>query len=348
MIETTHLRIGPQCPCFVIAEVGQVHDGSLGMAHAYIDAVAKTGADAIKFQTHIAEEESSLDEPWRVKFSYQDKIRYDYWKRMEFTKDQWLGLKQHADKVGLAFLSSPFSIAAVRLLDEIQVPIWKVASGEVNSLYLIEEMVRTEKPIILSSGMSYIEELDERAAYFKRAGVQWALVECTSSYPTPPEQIDLAQMSYYRERYGCAVGLSDHSGTIYAGLAAATLGADVVEVHVCFSKELFGPDVCASVTIEELRTMVDGIRFNRRMQQLQDSKEERTNQLAELRKIFGKGIITRMDIKKGERFTMENIAFVKPAQGIGADAWKKVLGSVAIKDIPKKAFLTSDMLMEDK
>ena len=347
MIETRELQIGPRHPCFIIAEVAQAHDGSLGMAHAYIDAVAKAGVDAIKFQTHIAEEESSPEEPWRVEFSYQDKTRYDYWKRMAFTKAQWLGLKQHADQAGLIFLSSPFSIAAIRLLDEIQTPAWKVASGEVNSLYLLEEMVRTGKPIILSSGMSYIEELDERAAFFNRAKTQWALLECTSSYPTPPEQIDLDQMSDYRDRYGCAVGLSDHSGTIYPGLAATALGADIVEVHVCFSRELFGPDVQASLTLEELKTMTEGIRFIQRMRQAREGKAARTARLEELRAIFGKGIAARKDIKRGERFSVDNITFVKPAKGIGAGAWKEVLDSAASQDIPEKTFLSRDMILED-
>ena len=116
--------------CFVIAEVAQAHDGSLGMAHAFIDAIASAGADAVKFQTHIARAESTPAEPWRVKFSPQDKTRYDYWKRMEFTEEQWHGLKQHAEERGLKFLSSPFSTEAVDLLTRVGVAAWKVASGE--------------------------------------------------------------------------------------------------------------------------------------------------------------------------------------------------------------------------
>ena len=115
--------------CFVIAEIGQAHDGSLGNAHAYIDAIANTGADAVKFQTHIASAESTKDEPWRVKFSLQDETRYDYWRRMEFSKEQWVGLKKHADDKGLLFLSSAFSIEAFELLQRVGVSAWKVASG---------------------------------------------------------------------------------------------------------------------------------------------------------------------------------------------------------------------------
>ena len=118
----------------IIAEVAQAHDGSLGMAHAYIDAIANAGADAVKFQTHIASAESTPGEPWRVKFSQQDATRYDYWKRMEFTEEQWQGLKKHADERGLKFLSSPFSVEAVELLTRVGVAAWKVASGEVSNV----------------------------------------------------------------------------------------------------------------------------------------------------------------------------------------------------------------------
>lgn len=344
MIETENLRIGAGYPCFIIAEIGLAHDGSLGMAHAYIDAVAKTGADAIKFQTHIAAEESTHEEPWRVEFSYQDKCRYDYWIRTGFSKDEWSGLKKHADEAGLIFLSSPFSTRAVRLLDEIGVPIWKVASGEVNSLFLLEEMVKTGKPIILSSGMSYLEELDKCAAYFSETGTQWALVECTTAYPTKPEQIDLRQMAAYRERYHCPVGLSDHSGTIYAGLAAAACGADIIEVHVCFSKEQFGPDVIASLTAGELENMIEGIRFIERMNKCPNDKKSRTDEMKELRNIFGKGMISRSDILKGEKLSPENVSFVKPAKGIPAAEWKAVNGKLASQDIKNGTFLTKEMI----
>src|SRR5918992_3358857 len=124
--------------CMIIAEVAQAHDGSLGMAHAFIDAIATTGADAVKFQTHIASAESTPTEPWRIQFSRQDTSRYDYWKRMEFTEAQWSGLKQHADERGLIFLSSPFSIEAVELLERVGVAAWKVASGEVSNRPLFE------------------------------------------------------------------------------------------------------------------------------------------------------------------------------------------------------------------
>ena len=152
---------------FLIAEIGQAHDGSLGMLHSYIDALGDTGVNAIKFQTHIAEAESSEYEPFRVKFSYQDKTRYDYWKRMEFTLDQWKEIKKHCDDLNLEFISSPFSNLAVDWLEEIGVQKYKIASGEINNHLMLEKIAKTGKDIILSSGLSNFTELDETINFLK-------------------------------------------------------------------------------------------------------------------------------------------------------------------------------------
>ncbi|MDO8753626.1 MAG: N-acetylneuraminate synthase family protein, partial [Anaerolineales bacterium] len=214
--------------CMIVGEVAQSHDGSLGTAHAFIDAIARAGADAVKFQTHIASAESTPQEPWRVKFSKQDASRYDYWKRMGFTPEQWQGLADHAREKGLIFLSSPFSIEAVDLLENIGMPAWKVASGEVSNKQLMNRMLQTGKPILLSSGMSTLDEIDDAVAFIRRKDVEYAVLQCSTAYPCSPEKIGLNLIPQLRERYGCAVGLSDHSGTIYPGLAAVTLGIEVL------------------------------------------------------------------------------------------------------------------------
>ncbi|WP_457618009.1 N-acetylneuraminate synthase family protein, partial [Lutibacter sp.] len=144
----------------IIAEIAQAHDGNLKIAHKYIDAVSKTGVDAIKFQTHIAEAESSMYEPFRVRFS-NDKLRFDYWKRMEFTLEEWKALKRHCDDVNLEFMSSPFSNTAVDLLEKVGVKTYKVGSGEVTNFLLLEKIAQTGKPMIISSGMSSFSELDK-------------------------------------------------------------------------------------------------------------------------------------------------------------------------------------------
>ncbi len=157
-------EVGAGRPALVVAEVAQAHDGSLGTAHAYIDAAAGAGADAVKFQTHIASAESTPGEPFRVKFSPQDATRYDYWKRMEFSRDGWRGLADHARQAGLIFLSTPFSFEAVELLDDLGMPAWKVGSGEVTNLPMLERMARTRRPVIVSSGMADFAELDRAVA----------------------------------------------------------------------------------------------------------------------------------------------------------------------------------------
>ncbi|MBP6823800.1 MAG: N-acetylneuraminate synthase family protein, partial [Acidobacteria bacterium] len=221
----------------IVAEVAQAHDGSLGTAHAYIDAAAQAGADAIKFQTHIASAESTPGEPWRVKFSRQDATRYDYWRRMEFTEEQWFGLAAHAEERGLIFLSSAFSFEAVDLLERVGVPAWKVGAGETSNIPLLEKMAATGKPVILSSGMSGWEELDAAVNCVRSNGAPVGVLQCTTAYPCPPEKLGLNVIGELRQRYNCPVGLSDHSGTVYAGFAAATLGANIIEVHITLSRK---------------------------------------------------------------------------------------------------------------
>ena len=319
--------------CVIIAEVAQAHDGSLGMAHAFIDAIANAGANAVKFQTHIAAAESTPSEPWRVKFSLQDVTRYDYWKRMEFTEEQWHGLKEHADERGLKFLSSPFSIEAVELLTRVGVAAWKVASGEVSNTPMFERMAATGLPILLSTGMSPLSEIDAAVEHIKAKDVPLTVLQCTSMYPTPPEKIGLNMIPFFRKRYGCAVGLSDHSGTIYPGLAAATLGIDVLEVHATLSREMFGPDVPASVTTAELRQLVEGIRFIEKMMANLADKDAMAEELAPMRDLFTKSVVARVDLPAGTMLEAEHLTIKKPVTGIPASRLPEVVGRSLRRDV---------------
>ena len=320
---------------FIIGEVAQSHDGSLGMAHAYIHAIAKTGADAVKFQTHIAEAESSPQEPWRVKFSPQDESRFAYWKRMEFTPEQWAGLKAHAEEKGLIFLSSPFSMQAVDLLEKMGMVAWKVASGEVTNPTLIKRMAATGKPILISSGMSSIEELDVAVELARSSFVPFAVMQCTSSYPTPPERIGLNLLTEYRDRYACPIGLSDHSGGIYAGLAAVSLGASLLEIHVTMSREMFGPDVIASITTDELSKMVEGVRFIEKSLLNPVDKEASATELNDVRRIFTKSLYASEDLDVGTTIKINQIDMKKPGNGIPAKDVDKIIGKVVSNRIPK-------------
>ena len=319
--------------CCIVAEIGQAHDGSLGMAHVYVDAVANAGADAVKFQTHIAAAESTPQESWRVKFSLQDSTRYDYWKRMEFTEEQWRGLKKHSEERGLKFLSSPFSVEAVELLTRVGVSAWKIPSGEVNNASIFERIMEAQVPVLLSTGMSPLDEIDAVVAQAQKHGIPLAVLQCTSVYPCPPEKVGLNMIPFFRQRYGCAVGLSDHSGTIYAGLAAATIGIDVLEVHVTFSREMFGPDVSSSLTIGELRQLVEGIRFIEKMDQHPVDKNQLAEDLAPMRDLFTKSVVARFTLPAGTVLQREHLAVKKPGTGIPANRLPQVVGRILQRSV---------------
>ena len=331
-------------PTLVIAEVAQAHDGSLGMAHAFIDAIAHAGADAVKFQTHIAAAESTPAEPWRVQFSCQDKSRYDYWKRMEFSETQWLGLKQHADEKGLQFLSSPFSLEAVDLLARVRVAAWKIASGEITNGPMLERMAATGLPILLSTGMSPLAEIDETVARVKAHSLPLTVLQCTTAYPCPPEKIGLNLLSLFRERYGCKVGLSDHSGTIYPGLAAAALGAEVIEVHVTLSRDAFGPDVPASVTTSELRQLVEGVRFIRTALDNPVDKDSQANELAPVRSLFTKSIAVLVNLPSGAELNEKNVGLRKPGTGLPAERLPELYGRKLRRPVTAGTLLSEDDL----
>lgn len=319
--------------CLLVGEVAQAHDGSLGAAHAFIDAISEAGADAVKFQTHIAAAESTVKEPWRVKFSSQDETRFDYWKRMEFTVEQWRGLKQHADEKNLLFLSTPFSIEAVELLEKIGVKVWKVASGEISNYPALERMIQTGNPVILSSGMSDWAELDKAVVRVREAGNPLAVLQCTSAYPCPPEKLGLNVLEILRERYGCPVGLSDHSGNVFAGLAAATLRAEVLEIHVAFSRETFGPDVPASVTTTELKQLVEGVRFIECVLDNPVDKDALFGEMDSLRRMFTKSIVARTTLAAGTVLQPEHLDLKKPGDGLPAEHLPSLIGQRLLRDL---------------
>jgi N-acetylneuraminate synthase len=336
----------PGSACSVVAEVSQTHDGSLGMAHAFIDAAAEAGADAIKFQTHIASAEGTPDEPWRTRFSLQDETRFDYWRRMEFTPEQWHGLKAHANKRGLHFLSSPFSMAAVELLTRVGVAAWKVASGEINNDLLLDAMAASRLPIMLSTGMSPMAEIDAAVERVRGHGVPVAVMQCTSMYPCPPELMGFNLIPEFRERYGCAVGLSDHSATIYPGLAAATLGIEALEVHITLSREMFGPDVVASITTRELRQLVDGVRFIEKMRATPCDKEALPDSVTSLRDIFMKSVVAADDLEEGTVLRLEHLTTKKPGTGIPARDCPTLIGRRLRRSVPRDTLLSLDDLEE--
>lgn len=323
----------------VIVEIAQAHDGSLGILHSYIDAIAESGADTVKFQMHIADAESSVHEPFRINFSYEDKTRFDYWKRMGFSFDQWVGIKQHCDEVGINFLCSPFSIEALNWLEKLGIERYKIASGEVNNNLLLDKIALTKKPVLLSSGMSSYSEIDSLVELFRTTGNDISIFQCTTAYPTPPEQVGLNVISEMIDRYDFPIGLSDHSGDIYASLAAVSLGARLVEVHAVFNKRQFGPDSSSSLTIESLTEMVRGIRKIDAMKSNKVAKDDE-EKFEKLKQMFGKTLSVRRDIEPGEILQLEDLESKKPANmGIPANEYKQILGRQLVSKLKRNDFL---------
>lgn len=328
-IRIGHKTAGDGRPCFIIGEVGQAHDGSLGFAHSFIDAIADAGADAVKFQTHIPEAESTAEETFRVKVFPQDATRPDYWRRTRFTEPQWAELKSHADERGLVFLSSPFSIQAAEMLLRIGVKGWKIASGETNNLEMLRSMMGSGLPFLVSTGMSYMREVDATVALLREHNAPFILYQCTNRYPCPPEHLGLNLISEYRERYGCPVGLSDHSGRVCAGVAAHAMGACSLEVHVTFHRAMFGPDVPASLTVEELAQLVGDIRFLETARAHPVEKDAETKSLETVRNLFTKSLVPAKDIPAGTAIEADHLVSKKPGTGIPANERDKVIGKRA-------------------
>lgn len=311
---------------FIIAELGQAHDGSLGIAHSYIDALASCGVDAVKFQTHIAEAESSIFEQFRVNFSYVDASRFDYWRRMEFTLDQWTELKSHCESVGLEFISSPFSCAAVDLLEKVGVKRYKIGSGEVSNHLLLEKLGKIGKPVILSSGMSDYNELQDSIELLSKHGVEISLLQCTTAYPTKPDQWAINEIPNLKSRFSIPIGYSDHSGTIESSIAARALGASILEFHAVFDKRMFGPDAKASLEIDEITQLVSCIR-NLDIALNMPSTKDDVSRFSDMKINFGKSIAVNKDLSEGHVIGIEDLESKKPGdRGLPAKDYTEALG----------------------
>lgn len=329
---------------FIIAEIGQAHEGSLGLAISYIEALAKTGVDAVKFQMHIAEAESSLREPFRIKFSKQDATRFDYWKRMEFTFEQWQILKECCETNNLEFIASPFSNLAVDQLEKLGVKRYKIGSGEVNNFLLLKKISATRKPIILSSGMSSFAELDKTVDFLKKEKIEFSILQCTTSYPTTPENYGLNVISELKERYQVPAGFSDHSANPSTCIAATSLGAKILEFHVVFDKNMFGPDSASSVEINQVADMVQNIRAIEKAKNHPIDKNDNSN-FKDLKSIFEKSLAVNKDLPENHILEFEDLESKKPkGYGIDASKFEEIIGKKLNKPLKKWDFLTEESL----
>lgn len=323
-------------PVMIVAEVGSVHDGSFGIAQRLIDTAAECGADVVKFQTHIASAETLRDAPMPPYFTGEP--RYEYFERTAFTRVQWAALKVHCEVRGVEFLSSPFSAEALELLETVGVRQYKVPSGEVTNLPLLEVIAKTGKPVLLSSGMNSWGELDHAVNTVLRYHDRLTILQCTSEYPCPYEQVGLNVLVEIRERYQLSVGLSDHTLTNYAAFAAVTLGASIVEKHFTLSRLMHGSDAKHSLEPAEFTELVRGIRAIETMLANSVDKND-VSRFKAMKATFEKSLVTLMDIPAGVTITQEMIGIKKPGTGIPAARLCEVVGKHTARAVPADTLL---------
>jgi N-acetylneuraminate synthase len=312
----------------IIAEIGSVHDGSFGNAVKLIEAAAAAGADAVKFQTHIAAAETLRDAPMPSYFKGEP--RFEYFERTGFSRAQWKELKRGCDDNKVLFLSSPFSLEAVDLLEEVGVGTYKIPSGEVSNIPLLERVRQTGKPVLLSSGMSNWSELDAAIAALK--GAPLTILQCTSAYPCKPHEVGLNVIAEMAARYGLPVGFSDHTMGCAASFAAAAMGATVIEKHFTFSRAMYGSDAKHSMEPEEFRIFAQGLKDIWKMRASPVDKDD-VRPFAEMKRIFEKSIVLRQAGSKGAKLTLDDLAFKKPGDGIPAARYGEVVGRLLNRDL---------------
>lgn len=322
----------------LIAEIGSVHDGSFGNALRLIDLATECGADIVKFQTHIAIAETLLDAPKPEYFSTEG--RFEYFERTAFSLDQWCGLVKRAKEREIGFLSSPFSIEAVDLLEEAGVNFYKIPSGEVTNRPFLERIAATGKPVFLSSGMSSWGELDS-AVETLRTGGPLTVMQCTSMYPCPVDRVGLNVIAEMRERYGVPVGFSDHTLGIAAPIAAAALGATVIEKHLTFSRRMYGSDAPHSVEPSEFTMLAEVLRDAWEILDNPVDKADLSPYL-KMKRVFEKSIVTARPIAAGLAIVRDDLAFKKPGDGLSASSYEAWLGRRTLRSLPADHKLSED------
>jgi N-acetylneuraminate synthase len=320
-----------QTSAYIIAEVGSVHDGSYGNAIKLIELAADCGADAVKFQTHIAAAETLRDAPMPPYFKGEP--RFDYFERTGFSLAQWRALKAHADQGGIEFISSPFSIEAVGLLEEVGVHRYKIPSGEVTNLPMLETIARTGKQVLLSSGMSDWAELDAAIAVLRRHTADIVVLQCTSAYPCPNERVGLNVIGEMAARWRVPVGYSDHTHDNHSAFAAVALGAVMVEKHLTFSRRMYGSDAANAAEPEQFKDLVKGLRAISAMKAHPVDKDDLAP-YRDMKRIFEKSIVTAVQVPAGAVLTAEMLAFKKPGDGIPPARLGEVVGKRAARPIP--------------
>ena len=324
-------KIGADYPPLVIAEIGINHEGSLKVAKEIVDAAHRAGAECVKHQTHIVEDEMS-GEAKKVIPGNSDVSIYDIMKRCSLNEQDEIELKDYVESKGMIFISTPFSRAASYRLEKMNVKAYKIGSGECNNYPLLEHISTFGKPVILSTGMNTIKSISKAVDIFTNAKVPLALLHTTNLYPTPEHLVRFGALKELSEAFPNNVyGLSDHTITNHACFGAVALGSSILERHFTDHKERSGPDIVCSMDENECKELIEG--SNLIWQMRGGTKEPAKEEKVTINFAFATVVATK-DIKKGEKFTKENIWVKRPGTGeILADEYNNILGKTASEDI---------------
>lgn len=325
-------EIGAGEPAFIIAEAGINHLGNIDIAKELVRVAKKCGADAIKFQAFSAE-----------KMLSEKNEAFEIFEKQEFSEDEWREVKKASDDLGIIFLSSVFDFEHLTFLDKIGMDAFKIASGDLTYYPLLKKTAKLMKPIILSTGMSIMKEVQEASELiYKQGNEKLVLLHCVSTYPTAMEEVNLRSLQALRDNFDVPVGLSDHTFGIHIPVAAVALGARVVEKHFTLSRRLLGPDQSFSLIPSELKEMIEKIRDVEKALGNRDKKP--TREEASNKELFRRSIFAARTIKIGEEITEDMLICKRPAKGISPVYWDELLGKKAKTRIEKGCTLTWGML----
>jgi len=328
---------------FIIAEAGINHNGSVANAKKMIAVAAEAGADAVKFQTFKSEEVISKYAP---KAEYQkattdvDESQLDMAKKLELSKSEFEELARYCKEKGVIFLSTAFDFDSIYFLNELGLNTFKIASGEITNLPYLREMGKLAKKVILSTGMANLGEVGDALDIIVKAGCSKdniVVLHCNTEYPTPIEDVNLLAMNTIKRAFNVDVGYSDHTLGIEIPIAAAALGAKVIEKHFTLDKNMEGPDQRASLDPLELKSMVRAIRNIEKA--MGDGDKKASPSELRNKSIARRSIVARRHIRKGEVFSEENLAAKRPGTGISPMNWDEILGKTALKDFPEDSLI---------
>jgi len=315
----------------IIAEIGSTHDGNLVLAKRSIKKAAKCGADIVKFQMHIPEEETLKNAPNPPYFKKEN--RYDYFKRTGFSFKQWKNLILECKKNNVEFLCSPFSLRAVDELEKLKVKSYKIASGELTNTPLLEKIYKTGKFVFISTGMSNFKEIDNALKIFKNKN-KICLMQCTSMYPCKDKYIGLNVIDQFKKKYSVSVGFSDHSNDFIPSISAASLGCDFIEKHFTLSQKLYGSDAKFAMEPKKFKKYCKNIKRAWNLRSLKTDKND-LKIFKKIKFVFEKSIYAKKNLNKNHKLSFNDLAFLKPGNGLRSDKYNLILNLRTKKNIKK-------------